>query len=391
MKKLAIVGGGICGLHAAYQASKNNVDSVLFEESSLAGGRLEYCVSATSPRFQPQLYNLIKELGLEVLSVPLSPKLLGIFAGDKVMPYSMFPEMIKSMPPDQQQVINGIIGEAMQSNFSVENPSENLIKLRTQSFGEYLKNCSGQVVKMFMEPMMVFTFLEKINMADFSADYGLFNIRFGMEMGGEQTYTFEEGVRILADILQKKAIDKGVDFMLSSRVTKVEKASNSFKIHYQKLNEEKDLEAENVLFAIPLPLIKNIMPEVDLGTGVSYGKTKCYFTEGELRGEEKIIMGMPGNKANLRFLFAGPYNFHYVYPFENDKPVAMDLFYKNCKITGEEIIENTFPIIAPNTKPLEVKTNIEGVFAGGDHYFYPLIETSLVTAQKAIEMVLSQK
>lgn len=387
MKKLAIIGGGVSGLTAAYEAGKKNINTVLFEESSLPGGRLEYSVSVTSPEFQPKVYELIKELELEELTVPFSPDLLGMFVQGKIMPYSELPNMIKSLPEEQQEVVNKIIGEALQSNFNIGNPSENLKKLRNISFAEYLKDCSPQTMKMLMEPMMIFTFLKEIDMNNFSAEYGLFNIRFGMEMAKENVSTFEEGIRILADILQKKALDKGVEFNLSSKVSKIEKNGESFKIYYKRLNEERELEAEKVLISTPPSAIKEFFPQIEIGKGISYSKTKCFLAEGELKGKETVIMGVPGNEANLRFLFVGPHGIHYIYPLDNENPVKTENFYKECNIIREQMIESPFAILAPGTKLTETKTNIEGAYLCGDYYYYPLIETSIATAQKAIKEI----
>jgi len=37
-----------------------------------------------------------------------------------------------------------------------------------------------------------------------SADYGLFHVRFAMEMGSGKAYTFEENVKIVANVLEKE-------------------------------------------------------------------------------------------------------------------------------------------------------------------------------------------
>ncbi len=387
MKKLAIIGAGISGLTAAYEAGKEDIDTVLFEEGFLAGGRLEYCVSATTPEFQPLVYELIEELGLEGLTVPLPPALLGMYVKGEIMPYSHLPKMIESMPEDQQKVVNEMIGEALQSNFSVKDPSENLKELRKISFAEYLEEFSPKTLKMLVEPMMVFTFLENVGLEDLSAEYGLFQMRFGLEMGKENVSTFEEGIRILADVLEERAQEEGVDIQLESRVTRIEETDNGFKVSYRKSGKKEEMEVEQVVLSTPFSSIKMIFPEIELGEGLSYSETKCFIAQGELKGDEKIIMGVPGNKTNLRFLFAGPYGTHYIYPFKNDEPVDMDVFYKDYRITDEKMIENPMPIMAPDTELPRVETNIDGAYLCGDYYYYPLIETSIATAREAIEKV----
>lgn len=389
MKKIGIIGGGISGLTASYKATKKGYDTVLFEESSITGGRLEYCVSLTSNHFQPHLYNLIKELDMEELSIPFSPKSLGMYVQGKVAPYSSMMKMIEEMPEDASQKINGLIKEAMESDFTVDDPSDNLKELRKISFAEYLKDFPKMAIQRFIMPMMVFTFKEKINLENFSAEYGLFQIRFGMEMAQDNVSTLEEGVRILSDILEKESKERGAKIRLSTEVEKVEKTDKGFKIYFTRLGEKGTIEVENVLFAVPLNVIKEIFPEIEISDQIDYGSTKCLIGEGKLKTDKKMIMGTPANEQNLRFLFQGPYGTQYIYPYFEDKKVDLDAFYKDIEITQERTIENAFALLGPGADLPKVETNVKNAYLCSDYYYYPLIETSIVTAKKAVEKISS--
>ncbi len=72
-KKVAIIGGGIAGLSAAYDLSRAGVESILFEKRPRLGGVIEtqnweHCVFDTGPDSfisqKPELLTLIKELGM---------------------------------------------------------------------------------------------------------------------------------------------------------------------------------------------------------------------------------------------------------------------------------------------------------------------------------------
>lgn len=387
MQKLAIIGGGITGLCAAFEAGKRKIDTILLEKNFNVGGRLDYAVSFTTQRFQPRVYRLLEELEIKEILVPVSPTEMGMYVQGRIMGFDQFPEMIKMLPPDQQNIVNAIIGEAMQSNFDPENPSPNLIELREKSFGQYLreKGCSIQTIKMIMEPMLTFTFAEEINLDQISADYGLFNIRFGMEMGAPDVFTFEEGIRMLADILSAKAKEIGVKIETEAKVTRIEKLNGKFKIHFEKLGEKKEIEAEKVILAVPICEAKEILPELKFPEGVSYLPTKCLLLKGKLKGKRKYILGIPGNEENIRFIFEGPYGIFYAYPYFMEKPMNLDFFFETYSVKSEITISCSLSIISPRAEIPLVKTNIENLFFAGDYYYYPYIEGCIFTAQKAIE------
>lgn len=388
-KKFIIIGGGLTGLMAAFEAEKKGIETLVLEESLDVGGRLEYVVSFTTYRFQPRTFELLNELELDVILSPILPENLGFYSQKKVLPFSEFSKFVLSLPQDQQEKLNYLLGTAMQSNFDPENPSSNLLELREISFGEYLRNMgfSPQTIKMFVEPMLTFTFLETLNLDQISAEYGLFNIRFGMEMGQKDVFTFEEGIKILANILKRKIIELGGEVATECKVTKIQREKEGFVIWAENLGKEKEYKGEKVLLAFPLTSAPKIVPELEIPQGLSYCQTKVFILEGKLKFPQKYILGFPGNEANLRFIFAGPANFFYVYPYFLEKPVNFNDFFEEFSIKDEIKIESAFPIISPGTHLKNTKTNISGIFLAGDYYYYPFLDTCLFTAKKVVEEV----
>ena len=74
-QKIAIVGGGLAGVYAAYRLHKAGIDFDLFEARNRLGGRIHTTEGGLDlgpawfwPDFQPQMYDLVAELGLSSFS-----------------------------------------------------------------------------------------------------------------------------------------------------------------------------------------------------------------------------------------------------------------------------------------------------------------------------------
>lgn len=390
--KIGIVGGGIAGLTAAFRLSQKGTDCVLFEKQSFTGGRIDYCVCITTPDFQPRLYALGRELSLEEAEVPFLPNSIAMLAGKDFLGFENFPKMVESLPSEEKNYYQKIMQDAMMSSFDIEQPSERLKELRQISFAEYLKDCPPKLMGMVIEPMMGFTFMWPLDLSRFSADYGLFQIRFGAEMGGGRANTFEENVKMLTNVLERKILDFGSRVCLSAEVKKVQKQGNGFEVYFEEESQEKTERVDKVIFATPLPITQEIMPELSLEKGIFYEKSKCIFVQGKLKTDRTVILGVPfQNVANLRCLFVAYPNEHQIYPMDIAKPVDFSVLYDDYKVLSEKEVEMPFPILAPGGKAPEVQTRIDGAFVCGDFYYYPTIDTSIRTAEKVAEMIIKGK
>jgi len=304
--------------------------------------------------------------------------------------YEDFPKMVASLPPAEQEHFQKLMGEVMGNSFDVENISPRLLELRKISFAEYLKNASPQFKGMIIDPMMDFLFMKDMDLSKISADYGLFQIRFGAEMGSGQAHTFEENVKIVTNILEKKIMDAGSQVHLSSPVRRVKPSQSGFEITYDRDGKLQTEEVNKVVLSTPLSITSRIFPELDLGDGIFYEKTKCIFVDGKLKSERGIIMGIPANNiANLRFLFVAFPHEHQLYPMDIDKPINYDVLYDEYEITGEREVEAAYPLLKPGGQPPEPITNIKGAFVCGDFYHYPLLDTSVRTGEKVARLILT--
>ncbi len=390
--KIGVVGGGLAGLTAAYRLAQKGQECLLFEKQAYTGGRVDHCVSVTTENFQPRLYKLLNELGLEEMKIPLLPTALAMLMGTEFLKYEDFPKMVASLPIADQEYFQKIMGEVMANSFDIENPSPRLLELRKISFAEYLKDASGQFKGMIIDPMMDFMFMKDLDLSKISADYGLFHIRFGMEMGSDQAYTFEENVKIVTNVLEKKIMDAGSQVYLSSPVQQVHPLDNGFEITFDQDGSLQVVQVDKVILSAPLPVIARIFPALNLSKDIFYEKTKCIFVDGKLKSERGIIMGVPANNiANLRFLFVAFPHEHQLYPMDIKKPINFDVLYDDYEILSEREIEAAYPLLAPGGKAPELATNIEGAFLCGDFYYYPTLDTSVRTAEKVAEMIVKEK
>lgn len=388
--KVAIIGGGIAGLTCAYRLNQKGIQCVLFDDSPYTGGRVEYCVSITTPSFQPSLYRLVDELGLKEAEVPFLPTMVGMLMGKDIVGFEDFPKMVAGLPAQEQSYFQKMMGDVMANSFDIDNPGPRLLELRKISFEEYLKDWPPHLKGMLIDPMMGFTFMEKLDLSKFSAEYGLFQMRFGMEMGSGQAHTFEDNVKIITNVLEKRIRDAGSEVRLSSKVEKIEKSGNGFKITYEKERKKDIEEADKVVIATPLNVVAKIFPELNIGQGIFYEPTKCFLVKGRLKTERTAIMGVPGpaDVANIRLLFVASPDEHQVYPILNDKPIDFSALYEEYEILGERHMEAAFPILKPNGQAPDIKTNIDGAYLCGDYMYYPTLDCAIKTAENAARLIV---
>ncbi len=199
--------------------------------------------------------------------------------------------------------------------------------------------------------------------------------------------TFEENVKTITSVLEKKAGDLGSEIHLSSKVVKIERINGGFRIQFEKGGEIGVEEAEKVVLAVPLLSVKKIFPQIDVGKRVFYENTRCFLVRGKLKTTKQVIMGMPHNEANVRFLFVAYPGEHQVYPMVKEEPVNFGVLYDDYEILGQREIESPFPIIAPDGKIPDMQSE-EGVYLCGDFYYYPTINSAVVTAEKVAQLIL---
>ncbi len=385
-----IIGGGMAGLTAAYKLSQKGVKVTLLEKETKVGGRIPYCGAVTTKSFQPRLNKLIKELGLEILKVPIKHQDEAFYTSEgKIVGFESFISLLR-----KEIGLIGIPSFIKAAKFvdSIDfdplNPDERLKKYKEISFADYLeKECPGRASDFIKELSSLFIF-EK-DFSKISAEYGLCHFRWGNELSSGQATGFEENnLEIVTNTLKKEA-NKSGEFIVSAKVTSVKKEGDNFKVCYSKDGKKSEIEAEKVVMATPLDVTKEIFPDIDIETDVWYAKSKCYFVEGKLKWpDRKFIIGLRENDANVRAIFAMLPYMHLVYPQDSEKSVNFEEFYSNYKIIREKDLSHAFSVFPPKCKIPDIKTSIEGLFLCGDFYIYPTLEAAVLSGEKAASYIL---
>lgn len=386
MKKVGVIGAGIAGLTCAYRLSKANIKTIIFEKESIIGGRAPFCGAVASKKFQKRLVDLIEELNLEALKIPLLPFEIG-FLADNLIGLEAMPEMMKSFSLKEGDYIAKLNQFVNSVRFDAQSPDPMLVGLREISMEDYFQGVYPKIKAMLIEPMLVFAF--ENDFSKLSADYGLSHLRFGNELGSGEAFSFEENtVATITNVLEAKVREQNSEIFLSTEVNKVEKKKNSFLITFKEKEQE---EVDQVVFALPLFITKKIFPEINLESNVECRNSKCVFIEGKPKYDRKFVIGMPGNPYNIRAWFNVVSYQQYLYPIDEKKAIDYSALYESYKIIGEKELAPATPVVPPKAHIPELKTYIEGAYLCGDFYYYPWLETAVTTAEIVAEMIIKNE
>ncbi|MDO8524173.1 MAG: FAD-dependent oxidoreductase [bacterium] len=388
-KKIAIVGGGIAGLTAAYRLSQKGIKSIVFEKEVLMGGRLQWSSIVAGKLLHPYSLALIKELGLEELIVPLELSDVGAFLPDgNVMKMEDFPKAVESFSPQEMASFLQIKEFFEKNPIDAKNPFPNHPEFREISFAQYMKDCPERL-KALLGVELNFRWVKDWN--DISAEYGFICMAplfVAIPLG--EMYTFEENLTIITSVLTKKIKEKGSEVLTGSKVVSIKTVENKLKIEFETINGRKEEIVDNLIMAVPLPIIKEIFPEIKIESDIGYVNGKCLLVDGEL-GEKynrKALFGLPGNPFNVCLLVSLNPKEHRVYPLDIEKEVRLDKIYNNHRVLGENELISAWPIVPPKGRIPGIKTNIKGVYICGDFYHFPSHDTSVATAEMVVEEII---
>lgn len=387
--KVGIIGGGIGGLTCAYRLLQEKIDSIVFEKEPIPGGRIPYAGAIATKKFQKRLISLIEEFDLDELKIPLNLEDILFLSerGEFLNLEDFQKEAGKDFSKDdliQLQELNSFVNKL---EFKIENPNRENIKLREISFAEYLKKYSSRLVKNMIKPMMAFSFEQNFELIN--ADYGLSILRHANEFVSGKSYTFEgANLMTLTNIIFAKLKNEGVPVLTGTEVKKVEKKDDKFLILS---NDRKEEIVDKIVFTLPLILIKDIFPELKISTNLTYKDTKCFFISGSLKKKKKFILGVSENRFNLRGLFNVTDYEQQIFPIDMKKEIDFAAIYEDFKISGEKELKPAIAVLPPFPQVPEIEAKIKNVYLCGDFYFYPWSETSVVTAEKIVDLIKKDK
>ncbi len=381
--KIAIVGGGVSGLLAAYELNKKGFDCTLLEESGYTGGRFEHAVKGMHADFHPEFYNIIDELGLSSSLVNL--KKIGFLTDEGVQEFPGFSKLIENLSAKDKETYRKLKKDASDNYFHPFNPSEDLLKFRKISSEEYLENPSDEFLKSVIYPILSFTFMNPIDLSRISAEYLLFKTRLFSELSRENSQTFskDEGIKVVTNVLERKIRKAGVNINLSTRVTGLDSKKRKT-LHYESAGKKDSENFDVVVFATPLPIVEKMLSK-KIGEAVSYEKTEYFSLDGDFKSDKDIILS-DDKDSNIKVFFSVYHKEQQIFPERIGEEINFDLIYKDYTLFEKTEEKYPFPIIDKNAIIPNQKIE-EGIYLCGDYYHYPYIETAVVTAKRVSDTI----
>lgn len=195
---------------------------------------------------------------------------IGVLTKNGIIDFKGFDEIVKHLPEKDQEIYKKMKKEALQEDFNLFNPSERLVELRKVSIRDYVGNCSKKFLEKVINPLLSLTFMEPVDLKKISAEYGLFKLRLLYEFGksNSQKFTKDEGIKVVTNVLERKAREKGVEFNLSSEVIGLSFSEENKLLTYRRAGKEREESFDKVIFAIPLKRIEQINSDLNTGRGV---------------------------------------------------------------------------------------------------------------------------
>ena len=399
--KIAIIGGGIAGLAAAYHLQKHNLDSTLYERMAEVGGRFSTLkvegiyinrgALMFSRKFNPCFTEIIDELGIDHHQLKMSKFVLQ--DGDRIIPLNQW-SVFKSGLFRLSDFLKWFrLKRLLRSlDFDFTQPDERLLRWHELSFMEFCKKeakLSDKMINYFAQPYSSFAYVDP---DEISADHGLFLLSYSVT----PCFSPKKGMGEVALELKSRLSS---NIRVKTRVSKVtSNEQNRFMITVEgKRKEGGQSKIEGpydfCIFATGQRSVKTLMPEVDFE--IFAPKTRGFILETiapKYRPFELLIFPKAGNThgvhgGELRHLPDGRSICGiFLYRSDGDLRAVFD----NYKIIERVGWSPAIGVMQPGGKVVDVNTNVKNVFMAGDFFRYPCHESCIYTAKKIAGIIAKE-
>lgn len=265
---VAVVGGGISGLSAAYTLKKANIDAVVLEKENFPGGRMSsetiegYLIDKgayTIPDFYPRLMRMLDELNLKTHLVKTASTSSTICCGKahdiKIGAIKDFLTYELLSVGDKMRLIKiALYAKSLGKAASLSRPTDKSFLLERESVADYLgKHYSDPILERIAYPIFNEIFLgspegnSKLAFLVTLANLSAFDI-----------YTLDEGMGMLPQFLAKN-----LDVRYRTAVKKIQKGTNGtpHQLHLDRA-ENNIISTDAVILAAPLPSLADIIQDI---------------------------------------------------------------------------------------------------------------------------------
>ncbi len=396
--KIAIIGGGIAGLAAAYHLKKQGLKSTLYEKMSEVGGKFSTLETEGiyinrgalmfSKKFNPCFSDMVHELGIEYEQLEMSK--FALQDGNQLIAlnqWSIFKSGLFSMSDffkwfRLKRLLSSL-------NFDFTQPDERLLKWHDMSLLEFCKKemgLSDKMINYFVQPYSSFAYVDP---DEISADHGLFLLGYSVT----PCFAPKKG---MGEVALKLKNGMAGNTRENARVCKVTRdEQNRFMISLQGTGKERGKSYSEgpydyCIFATGQRSVKNIMPEVEIEFWAP--KTRGFILETvapRYRPYELLIFPKVGNThgvhgGELRHLPDGRSICGiFLYRADGDLGAVFD----NYKIIERIGWSPAIGVMQPGGKVVDVTTEVENVFMVGDFFRFPCHESCVYTAKKVAGII----
>lgn len=381
---VAVIGGGIAGLSAAYELDKAGAEIDLYEKDLILGGRAPHANQIVTPSYEKFL-DLMGALGIkDELLKDVSFDEMGAYMDGDIHSFEGFAPFLKpeeDLSFAEKYLKRPLMSRLMGINvdqvkdlkkdirdirFDRENPDDKAQELAEISAREWMDSYPENVRENILYPVMRTLFVN--DLSKISAESAAHHLKDFYEAMSDTLKTVSGGPTEIAGTITEE-ID--VEVNISTKVVNVEDKGENVLLE----TEEVSTKYDRVIVATTLDAAGEIL---DTDFGLDYNLVEAITVDGELKGDYINIIGA-STESNLKALLA-PSKEHLVFPEEIGEDPEFDDLYERYTILGREDIISS-PLIPPGYDLPDLQHS-ENVYLAGDFYRYSGMETAVHTGRK---------
>ena len=262
-RDIAILGGGVAALGAAYNLAKNNISPTIIERGIEFGGLASsykiggFCIERFYHHFFPTdtlVFELAKELGIQEKIVWRKTK-MGFYYKDKLYPFTTPIDLLRFEPLLLKNRIRfglGMLRIATKNDFgNLDN--KNAREWLIETFGD-------EVYEKIFRPMLGIKFAMSLNDASAAFVHGRLAARASSRsknLSSEKLGYMEGGYDLLVGKMYD-FIKDGSEIFLNSQILQVEYRKNYCKIKIERGKKFEIIQAREVINTLPLEIFARI-------------------------------------------------------------------------------------------------------------------------------------
>ncbi len=391
-KEVAVVGGGLTGLSAAYDLSREGFDVKVFEKEAMLGGRAPRANQLVPSRYQHFL-KLMEELGIEdevLEEINFSDMAALTDNGIKSFePFSLFLRPEEDLSFVERYVkrpffskimgidVSGVreLREDLEAiDFCYSCSDDEAERLHGLTAEEWIEEYPESVQEKVLYPALQTLYVEDLD--NLNAEVAAQHVKDFMKSASGKFREVSGGpLQVTRSIREKTE----AEFEVNTEVKNVNETEEGVELETGEGEESFD----QVILAVPLNRSGEILDEE---FGISYSFTRAVTVDGEPREEFVNLIGADRDD-NIRAVLS-PGNEFFAYPEDSAEEMDLEKIFDEHEVLGEEKTL-THPLLEPG-KDIPDQEYSERIILAGDFYRFSGLETAVYTGRRAASKAASR-